>query len=140
MISETIDRIKATVPSIKLVDGAAGFQAAAESNPMATPCVFVIPLEESPGPSVVADVVIQRVMAKVGVIFVLRNLKDAKGVAAQEDLQVLRNAVKEQLLGWQPAAGYDPLERGPGHLLAFRDGHMWWQDIYQSSYYDRSVS
>lgn len=138
MIIETISRIATTVPDIKLVEGAAAFQAAAESNPKVTPCAFVIPLEENPLQRS-TDVLIQRVWAKVGVILVVRNLKDPKGAAAQEDMTALRNAVKAQLFGWQPASGYDPLERGSGHLLAFRDGHMWWQDIYQTSYYDRSV-
>ncbi|WP_136414824.1 hypothetical protein [Herbaspirillum sp. ST 5-3] len=139
MINEVIQRLKDTVPALKLVEGAAGFQAAVESNPKVTPCVFVIPLEETPGQSVDAPVVIQNVRTKIGVVFVVRNLTDAKGLAAKVDLDALRNATKAQLLGWQPQAGYDPLERGPGGLLAFRDGHMWWQDIYQSSYVDRSV-
>jgi hypothetical protein len=139
MIETTIDRIKTNVTSLKLVAGAAGFQAAAESNPKATPAVFVIPLEENPGPSEMADVVIQRVRIKIGVIFVIRNLSDPKGAAAKEDLDALRNLVKAELLGWQPDAAYGPCERGPGALLAFRDGHMWWQDIYQSSFYERSV-
>jgi hypothetical protein len=25
-----------------------------------------------------------------------------------------------------------------GRLLAFRDGHMWWQDVFRTAYFDRS--
>ena len=32
----------------------------------------------------------------------------------------------------------DALERSRSHLLAFRDGHMWWQDGYTTAFYDRS--
>jgi len=137
VIRETITRLQTTVPALKLVDGAPAFQAAAETNPRVTPCAFVLAQKETPSPSG-TDVLIQRVAAEVGIVLVVRNLTDAKGVAATEDMESLRNAVKAQLFGWVPVEGCDPFERGPGGLLLFRDGHMWWQDIYSTSYFDRS--
>jgi hypothetical protein len=139
VINETITRIRETVEAVKLVGGAVQFQVAAESNPKAVPACFVIPLEESPSPNEMDSFVIQRVAATIGVVLVVRNVADKTGEAAGQDMEILRKAVKAQLMGWQPSAEYDPLERGRSGLLAFKDGHMWWQDIYLTSYIDRSV-
>ena len=138
MISE-IKAHLAAVTALKLIGGAVQFQTAAESNPAATPCAFVIPLEETPTPSEVEGIVIQRVVAAVGIVLVVRNVSDPKGEAAHVDLELLRKDVKDLLLGWQPTDALEPLERGHSGLLAFRNGHMWWQDIYLTAYYDRSV-
>jgi hypothetical protein len=138
-----IDAIKArltqNVPAIKFVGEAADFQSAAENNPKTTPACFVIPMDETPAPNQMGDIVIQRVRATVGIVLVVRNLTDAKGVAARVDMAALRKQVKDQVYGWQATPQLDPFERGNSHLLAFRDGHMWWQDLYITAFYDRSA-
>ncbi len=137
MIKALVTRIKATVPELKLVGEAADFQAAAENNPLATPCCFVFLMDETPGRSA-TDVLLQKVEATVGIVFVVKNLKDTKGAAARDALDELRKKVKDQVFGWQASTEFDPFERGASRLLAFRDGHAWWQDLYLTSYYDRS--
>lgn len=139
MIDELMARIREKVPEIKFVGEVADFQSAAESNPIAVPALYVIELEESASPSKFSDVVVsQSVRATVGLVLVVRNLSDSKGAAARSDLRVLRQLVKAQVFGWQAGPEYDPFERGSSHLLAFRDGHVWWQDQYLTSFYDRS--
>ena len=123
---------------LALVSGAASFQKAVESNPAAVPAVYVFTLDESAGTNPVAPDVHQRVGINIGVVLVVRNVADTKGAVATQDMDALRNAVKAVLMGWVPAAGYDALERGRSHLLAFRDGYMWWQDGYTTAFYDRS--
>jgi hypothetical protein len=139
MIDALKARIKATVPAIKFVGEAADFQSAAESNPKVTPACFVIALEEMPAPNQMGDILIQKVQATVGIVLVVRNLSDSKGAAARSSMDAIRKLVKDQVYGWQATSALDPFERGSSHLLAFRDGHVWWQDIYLTSYYDRSV-
>lgn len=139
MIDALKARIAETVPDIKFVGEAADFQSAAESNPKVTPACFVIPLDETPVPNQMGNIVIQEVSATVGIVLVVRNLADNKGVAARVSLEALRKLVKDQVYGWQANADLAPFERGKSHLLAFRDGHVWWQDLYITSYYDRSV-
>lgn len=138
MINALKERIKQTVPELKFVGEAADFQAAAESNPLATPACFVFLMDERPGRSQ-TDVLVQQVEATVGIAFVVKNLKDTKGAAARGALDDLRRKVKEQIFGWQASVEFDPFERGASRLLAFRDGHVWWQDLYLTSYYDRSL-
>lgn len=132
MISEIIARLSA-LPDFKLVSGAAGFAAAADRNPNATPALFVLRLSESAAPSPVYARVEQRVSATVGIVIVVRNVSDAAGAAAGADLEALRAVVRSALLGWSPN-GHDPLEFESAALLIFKDGHLWWQDAYRSRY------
>lgn len=138
MIDELIAQLR-TVPALKLVGGAVDLQAAAEEEPTITPAAFVIPLEENPGANELGNFVMQRVAVAVGVVLVVRNLTDTKGAAATVDMEALRQSTKAVLLGFAPNDACDPLERGQSALLAFKEGHMWWQDIYITAYYDRSV-
>lgn len=140
MIDEIIARLEADKAALglKLVAGAAAFARAAEANPTATPAAYVIPLDESPGAPPFSGDDIQKIDVMVGVVLALSNVADAKGAAAHTDLQTLRDAVKASLLGWAPATGYATLSRGRSTMMAFRDGHLWWQDIYLSSFYERN--
>jgi len=139
VIAEIIARLDADKPALglKLVAGAAAFARAADANPTATPAVFVIPLDESPGAPPFSGDDIQKIDVAVGVVLVLSSVADPRGAAAQTDLQTLRDNVKASLLGWEPLTGFATLSRGRSTLLAFRDAHMWWQDIYLSSFYER---
>lgn len=138
MIEAIIDRL-AALPELKLVAGAAEFQAASASNPKAAPAAYVFLLSEAAQPNSLGNVaVLQRVQAQIGVSIAVRNLADAQGAASGQDIQAVRQAIKTSLLGWQPLAGCEPLERTSSDLLTFRDGYMWWQDAYTTAYYDRS--
>jgi hypothetical protein len=139
MLAEIVTRLKSQVPSLVMVGRAADFQVAAESNPPATPAAYILSLSEEATPSALASDVAQRVALVIGVVLVVRNVADAQGLAAQADMDVLRAAVKAVLLGWPPIDDADPLERASSHLLAFRDGHMWWQDSYITAFFDRSL-
>lgn len=142
MIDEIVSRLAAAKDSLglKLVEGVASFQAAYENAPPATPAAYVVLAEEVPGPNPWSGEVLQQTRIVAGVCFTLANVADPRGAAAAHDLKALRLAVKNSLLGWSPATGYDPLERGRCHLLGFRPGGlMWWQDTYYSTYIDRSA-
>lgn len=134
MIAETIVHLRSGVSALKFVGAAAEFQAAAEANPKSAPAAFVIRLRETGGGSPTYGRTRQKVAATVGVILVARNVADASGQAAGGDLDSLRAAVLGLLLGWSPTPSHDPLEFEGGALLAFRDGHLWWQDSYRTQY------
>lgn len=141
MIAEVIGKLDDTrgETGLHLVEGAAQFQAIVESqkNPTATPAAFVLPMRELPGDRPFSGSDIQKFDIAVAVVLVVRNVADVKGAAALDALQALRDAVKLALLGWVPLTGYASLARGQGNLLAFKDGHLWWQDTYTSSFYER---
>lgn len=136
MIPEIIAQLK-TVSTLALVEGAAGFAAAADpqtgAKPKAVPAAFVLRLADSGQPTLTFMRVEQRVAATFGIVYCVRNVADAKGGAAAGDLESVRAAGRAALLGWHPP-GADPFEFDAGALLAFRDGYMWWQDSYRSHY------
>lgn len=139
MIESVKARLRAQLgDQLKLVGGAADFQAAAENNPAATPACFVFSLGEKPEPSKFTGALLQHVQTAVSIVLVVRNLSDSNGAAAVADVEELRRKVKGVVYGWAPQEGHDPLERGDSNLLAFKNGHAWWQDIYLTAYYDRS--
>lgn len=139
MITETIAHLRAhqADAGLAMVAGAAAFGKAVEGNPTTTPAVFVVPLNERPSARAFSGDDTQRVDVEIGVVTALRNVADASGEAALDALTPVRDGIKAQLLGFIPIAGYAGLERGPGQMLAFRDGHLWWQDVYRSYYFER---
>ena len=130
MVDDIIVRLK-TAPVLKLVAGAADFSAASESRPKALPAAYVLPLSErvlhNDG---LGDDVTQVVEATYGIALALSNVSDAKGGAAAIDLDTLRDAVREALLGWCPAGCEDTFSYAAGALLGFANQVIWWQDAY----------
>lgn len=137
-LSALIQRLQERVGALRQVAGAAGFQVAVESGVSTPPAAYAVLLEERAAASEFGDAVIQRVEVLIAVCLVVRNVADARGAAAAQDMDALRGAVKTALLGWVPAEGCDPLQRTGARLLTFTDGLMWWQETYRSAYYDRS--
>ena len=133
MIPSIIAQLK-TVGALKLVAGAAAFEVAAAAKPAAVPAAYVLPLQEHPGTHELACAVAQLVTASFGIALAITNVADAKGCAALLDIGELRKSVRQVLLGWVPAGAQFPMEFGGGALLGFKNGVLWWQDIYVTQY------
>lgn len=137
LIDALIDRLQSAVPELRLVAGAAGFAAASESNPPATPAAYVFLTGESGGEGSIDDGTdIQRIDNSLSVVLVVRHVGAAAGAGAASDLQTLSAAVKKALRGFAPTAEHDPLRFQSAALLAFRDRHEWWQQSWQSARYE----
>lgn len=130
-----IARLKAEVPALRIIDGAAGFQRASESNPTAVPAAYVFTVDESADENSIDEPMIQHIEVTLAVVLVVRHVGDATGAAAGSDMDSLRDAVLVALMGYRPDADHDPLARQRSTLLTFRDGHMWWQETWATRYY-----
>jgi len=137
VITEISARLRDQVAALKLIGSALDFAVASETEPPATPAAYVMLLREVPSPSEVEGCVIQQIGVRIGVVYAIKNVADVKGAAAQVDLKALRAAGQTALLGWSPTDA-EPLERGPGNLLAFKNRVLWWQDEYLTNIYARS--
>jgi hypothetical protein len=139
MIAETITYLQNGNLGLKLVAGAAEFQAAIEAKPTATPAAYVLAADETGGPNHLGNgLVLQPITASIAIVLVTRNVADPKGAAATADMITLRRAVRTLLLGWAPTAVCEPYEYERGALAAFKDGHLWWQDVYRTSYLEKA--
>ena len=123
-----------TVSALNRIDGAAAFEAAAEAKPSAVPAAFVLPLQEQAGANELGCAVAQLVTVSFGIALAITNRADAKGCNALLDIGALRKSVRQALLGWVPEGAQFPMEFGGGALLGFKNGVLWWQDIYVTQY------
>lgn len=136
MIAAIISRLKAEVSTLKTVEGAAGFQKASESNPTATPAAFVFLVNESADDlECIDEPIVQHVSVTLSVVLVVRHVGDSRGAAAGIDMETLRQAVLQALYGYRANAAQEPLARHQSTLIAFRDGHMWWQETFVTGYF-----
>ncbi len=138
LLGPVADRIRAQVPDLRKVAGAAGF-AAAREDLKALPAAYVLPLGDSARPNTLAGGISQQVVERFGVILAAGNARDARGDAANAALEGLRGAVLQALLGYQPAAEYDPVQYGGGRLLMLDAGVIWWQLEFTTGYYERKL-
>lgn len=129
-----IARLKASVPDLKDVQGGANLAALKEFPPARFPCAYVYVTAEQGGANrYMTGLTAQRRTQTLGVVLVVRNVRDAIGAAAQSDLDALRVKVDAALMGYIPAPEYEPLVFSRGALLSLGDALLWWQDDYQTS-------
>lgn len=130
---EAIARIEALKPAtLKVVAGALTFSGLPKQPP-ATPAAFVVPLQEIGGANTRANGVAQKVIERFAVILALKAANDMSGATAEGQLQAVRNAVRDRILGWAPSAGHDDIIFQRGDLVAMENGLVWWQDTYQTA-------
>lgn len=135
MISTIISKIKDSVPALRLVENVAGFQRASEGQPAATPAAYVFLVKESGDDESLDAPMIQRVVAMIATVLVVRNVGDAGGGAANTSMDSVRESVRAAILGMTIDDGYDPLAFVDSAPVAFRDGCLWWQMTWRTSYY-----
>lgn len=132
------ERIRDECPLFKLVGGAAAFDKA-QQGLTTIPAAFVLPAEESALPSPFADGFVQQ---HVDVAFVVaiavRNVADATGAAAVDELEPVRLPLFDALLAWTPTGCDTHIEHKSGRFLSFGSGVIWWGDTFATSILRRS--
>lgn len=135
-----IERLRAQVPCLKAVGGAADLDAAL-AGAVAVPAAFVVPVSDEAGPHALVGRYAETTQQVFGVMLAVANLRDARGAAALASLAPMRDAVRCALAGWVPdEATGEPVSKGRGQLLRFDgDGRLWWMDQFHwKSYFYRS--
>ncbi|WP_421793514.1 phage tail terminator protein [Hydrocarboniphaga effusa] len=79
----------------------------------------------------------QRVPVEVSVAYWVRNVSDSTGEAALDDVEDLRLAVLEALLGWTPAEQIEPFLYRGGSVVSSQFGAVLWADQYVINTYLR---
>lgn len=147
-------RIKDVVEGVKFIGGAAAV-AALKDTAISYPAVFVLTLSETGGANNLACMAVeQNRTQRLGIIIAVKNVKDASGNAAINDLQKLRLQIDDALTGWspqlvdaitnlynyyfKPVVWVDPVMFASGRLLSLADGVVWWQDEYVTNYLRRA--
>lgn len=107
------------------------------------PSAYVIPLSENSGPNryQTQAVLSQRVVARFGVIWAVRDIADRFGSVAGGDIVAVRQAGMLAICQFRPDGAQGVIEPGRGQLVSAIDenGQMLWQDEF-SFPMDRKVS
>lgn len=138
MLQAIIDRLNEQVPDFQGRVAGAAELAAALAGLVKTPGAFVLPAEEASSPNELISALSQKVEARFGVVLAIRNVADARGKAAAQDLDVIRQPVMDALLNWQPSTDYAPIEHGIGKLEKYDDQTLWWVDTFITTFYRRA--
>ncbi len=134
-IEPVIERIKASVPLAKIVGDAADLEAALESQPNASPAIYVVRSENGSPAKYSGQVTIQNVGVQLTVALLVRS---SAGERMGSGARVLFDQVAEQLrvalVGWTPDDAFVPIT-----FLASRDDRFktpWkaGQEIFQTNY------
>jgi len=130
MLASTKARLDA-VADIDKVGTAISLAAALDRKPGRAVEAFVVPISERPGDSRrVTGLALQEVQVTVGVVIAIRALNDPDGERGHDRLESVRDAVRDELLGWTPNGATVPYLVGNSDLVKMAPGALWWLDRY----------
>ncbi|MDQ5910080.1 MAG: hypothetical protein QG599_2175 [Pseudomonadota bacterium] len=131
----TLSAALAPVP----VQGAIEFAAIAASGLARAPLVWLVPLDERGDTNVLNSGVHQQITVTLGVVYAVRDVRDAQGMNAADSLSALRQSVFTALLNHFPTGATEPISYVSGGLLDFQNAILFWQDQFQTRYTLRAV-
>lgn len=138
-IQLVIARLKAEVPMLQRVEGAAELGSVQQLRDFRTPSAYVLlaqetPVARQPGHSGGA----RRQLATVhfGVTLAVRNYSDTKGMAAADDLRAVLGAVRDALIGWVPPGltGARDCQLIQGKVLDYDASALVWAELYSTQH------
>lgn len=104
-VLSVIERLREKVPALRLIDGAAGLEAAERAKPERVPAAFVIANEKAgANHGYSGGEMAQKVEVTVVVVLFVEHSKAGAGGKAQAELDVLRGQVRNALMNWKPMA------------------------------------
>lgn len=119
------------------IEGAAAFAAVLDSQSFRAPSAYLVPLAEQGEASQTYNPVMQRRGMQFGVVWVVQNLYDGQGEAAQTELVAIRDLGFASLIGWEPDGNHEPVQFVRGDLMDFNNQFLLWQDVFATATYLR---
>jgi len=137
-IAAVITRLQSSVPTLRLVAGAAELDAAVDNaGSGVVPAAYVLLARESATANRGSSQRVSQIVdVALSVVVVARNYRQADlGSAAGADLKALIAAVRGALIGWTPSpADTLPIDLQSGRLEQRSGATLWWQEIYRTRY------
>lgn len=131
-IQPVIERLRAGMPELRLVGGAADYAAITGLRDFVPPCAYVLIAQERGEPNGANGR--QRALVTFGVVLAVRNHSGARGAA--DDLRPLLGKLRETLMAWIPGRpGARAVQWLQGDVLDYDAGTLLWSDVYQTQYF-----
>lgn len=116
-----------------VIERAAGL-AALDGQLPTVPALYIYMGEEGGAPNSRLNGVLQDVECDVICLIVTSQLADRTGGAASGEIESLKSAVRACLIGYQPEAQSRPMTLGGGALIRARQGQVWWEYTFTTSF------
>lgn len=126
-IRDWIDRLGAVLDAN--VSGAADLAAAQEDQKRDT--VYVMYADDRATPGDLISVVRQECHTGISVVMAITNRRDRRGEKGIDEIEVMRKAVMQSLVGWHPPETSGPVIFRRGRLVRMTNRTLWWQDEYE---------
>lgn len=134
--SQVIERL-ASLPELRLVEGAAGLRAALESPPRAVPAAYVLVEETGQPKGDYTDRYAQPMTATVQVVLWTRHAGAATGSKAAAAMEDIERVVRTALRDWTPGYPFEPLWVSNSGADQFFGGQLTRQVIFRTQYRDQ---
>jgi hypothetical protein len=140
LLQPIADHLRATATAFRKVAGAANFAAVKDDIKGEPNHAYVIPMSGNAQPNTLLGYsVSQKVSEGFAVIVAVDNKRDVRGDAVNAPLETARRATLDALLGFLPAAGYDPITLGSEQLLELDVTTIFWQIGFNTGYFETKV-
>jgi len=133
-LNPIVAHLRATCPTFAgRVTGGIDWDAVVETAKLALPAAYVIASADAAGPNKSQNAVIQDITDQFAVVIVL-DAGDERGQEANDLLHDLRAELWRSLIGWRPAAEYDPIEYGKGVMLHTSRARVVYQFLFTAEF------
>ncbi len=139
-IDLVVARIKATVPALQQVRGAAEYAAISEFSDFRPPEGFVLLARERGKP--MPGTTRQPVQVFFGVVVAVRNYRQQRGKPAMDEALPLIGQVRDALIGWIPQDGAGAQVGGgrgcqwlQGDVMDYDNSTLLWSDVFQTQHF-----
>jgi len=131
-------RLREQLPDLREVAGAASLDAVLGGR-VSAPAAYVFREAQQASPNEGANFITQRIGVRLGVVLVVRNVRDPRQGDSSDEAEALSLQVRDALYGWAPAAEAEPLEYAGGRLVSMQNGFYFWMDSYTTATYWRAT-
>lgn len=138
-----IARLKAQVPTLRKIAGAADYATVRGLNDFPAPCAYVLLAKEKGEPRPTGHAVpgsqvrtVQRAVVTFGLVTAVRNYRESDlGYQGKDSLEMILRQIRDALIGWAPQVdGTDVCSFIQGSLTQYDAGTLLWTDVYQTKH------
>lgn len=130
--SLVVERLKALVPDLREVGGAADYAAVQELRGFATPSAFVIFAGESGGGTGPRSARVQPAVTRFGLALAVRNYRPGAGDQLGDELRKVLGLTRSALIGWvPPIPGATALVWEAGEVMDYDHSTVLYVESYQ---------
>lgn len=130
-----IERLRAEVPSIRILGTAADLRTALAQKPAQTPAIFALVQERGRPQKGYTGQFVQDVDATLQLVQFTRNFaQQPSGAAVRDDMDAFSTDVRSAVIGWTPGGAYRAFELQGSKDEDYAGGLLCRQQVFRTTY------